>query len=94
MPYVTAQQRQHLQEVIDAYDAHLREVGDNTLAANCGELNYLITMMLKSLIAEHGESYAVYNALIGALECCKQEFYRRKAGLYEDSAVARNGDVW
>lgn len=31
---------------------------------------------------------------LGALECCKLEFYRRVAAPYEDSKIISNGDVY
>ena len=39
------------------------------------------------------ENYANYNAMMGALECCKQEYYRTLVGLYEDKKIDENGDV-
>ena len=43
---------------------------------------------------EKGEKYQIYNDIIGALECCKQEFYRRKIEEYENLKVKENGDVF
>ena len=37
--------------------------------------------------------YADINELIGALECAKLEFYRRKAAPYEDKKAVENGDL-
>ena len=31
--------------------------------------------------------------MIGALECCKQEYYRTVVGPYEDMKIDENGDV-
>ena len=31
--------------------------------------------------------------MIGALECCKQEYYRAVVGPYEDIKIEENGDV-
>lgn len=38
-------------------------------------------------------SYKKIADIIGALETCKQEFYRREAAPYEDAKLAENGDV-
>jgi uncharacterized protein DUF6899 len=59
-----------------------------------GELNYLITVLAKRYLARHGRSYATINAIVGALECAKAEFYRRIAAPYEDAKAAENGDVF
>lgn len=61
---------------------------------NAGELNYIVTKFCKVLLQRKGESYATYNELIGALECCKLELYRRKCADYEDKKALENGDVW
>ena len=37
--------------------------------------------------------YENFNAMIGALECCKQEYYRRIIAPYEDKKIEENGDV-
>lgn len=56
-----------------------------------GDLNYAITRLC---LAEVPETYADYNALIGVLECAKQEFYRRAVATYEDEKLIENGDVY
>ena len=59
-----------------------------------GELNYLVTMMCLSYIDDNGESYETLNAIVGALECDKLEFYRRAVSVYEDEKKKMNGDVY
>ena len=61
---------------------------------DCGELNYILTVIAKEYIDRKGESYQTYNDIIGALECCKQELYRRKIAPYEDKKIKENGDVY
>lgn len=56
-----------------------------------GSLNYLITNIL---LAKDPKSYTDYNALIGVIECCKLEFYRRAVAAYEDEKIAENSDVY
>jgi hypothetical protein len=68
--------------------------GDIPTAKTPGELNFLFTMILKHYLKERGESYQTYNDIIGALECCKLELYRRNIGLYENQKIQNNGDVW
>lgn len=59
-----------------------------------GELNYMFTVLIRDYIADHGLSYQVINDIVGALECAKQEFYRRVAIPYEDKKIEENGDVY
>ena len=59
---------------------------------NAGELNYVITTLLQKYIDK--PSYTVYNEVIGVLECCKLEIYRRAVAAYEDKKIEENGDVY
>ena len=61
---------------------------------NAGELNWLLTIKIRSYIEKHGECYQTYNDIIGALEGAKLELYRRKIAPYEDKKIKENGDVY
>lgn len=61
---------------------------------NCGELNYVFTMICMEYLEKHGERYQTYNDIVGAMECCKIELYRRKIVPYEQSKIKENGDVF
>jgi len=61
-----------------------------------GEVNYLLTQICQRYL-QNGDgipNYRDYNAVIGALECCKQELYRRLVIPYEDQKIIENGDVY
>src|SRR5438045_3727129 len=58
-----------------------------------GDLNYLFTRLYLRYLRNKGESYQSYNDIVGALECCKLELYRRLVGHYEDEKREANGDV-
>lgn len=60
---------------------------------NAGDLNYIISSILKRYIHEKNLSYAVLNEVIGVLECAKLEMYRRVAVPYEDKKIEENGDI-
>jgi hypothetical protein len=66
----------------------------NRVAENAGQLNYWLTRLVQLYIQSKGESYQTYNDIMGALEGCKLELYRRKISLYEDNKIAENGDVY
>ena len=60
-----------------------------------GELNYVLTKVCLDYIEdEGGVGYTTLNDVVGALECCKLEMYRRLIGPYEDKKIALNGDVY
>jgi len=85
MPYIKSDDRMR-------FDSTLNEVEENP-PRSCGELNYLFTMIALEFIKAEGENYQHYNDIIGALENCKLELYRRKIGNYEEQAIKRNGDI-
>ncbi len=63
--------------------------------AGCaGELNYIFTSVANEYLERMGKNYSHYNDVIGALECCKLEMYRRAIAPYEDTKIAENGDVY
>ena len=80
MPYIKKERREELDK------------GD--IPVNAGELNYLITQQLTKYIFINGESYKIYNDVMGALEGAKLELYRRKIVPYENRKMAENGDVY
>jgi len=59
-----------------------------------GDLNYLLTQLCQEYKELKGESYSTYNDIIGALECCKQELYRKKVAPYENIKEWEHGTVW
>jgi len=66
------------------------------LAYHPGTLNYIITRLCDYWTKDiDGEAnYERYNAVIGVLECVKQELYRRQIAPYEDEKCEENGDVY
>jgi hypothetical protein len=66
---------------------------DSSWPANPGELNYVFTEIIYNYLERNGEKYQTYNDIVGALECCKMELYRRRVMPYEDKKIAENGDV-
>ena len=64
------------------------------LPQNAGELNFMVCVLADGYLARKGLSYAVVNEVIGAIECAKQEIYRRVVAPYEDAKCAENGDVF
>jgi len=62
---------------------------------SAGELNFVLTKVcLKYITKNDNISYQLYNDVMGALEACKLEFYRRLVSSYEDMKIKENGDVY
>jgi len=89
MPYINKERREGF-DVLDRVES----------IRTTGELNYALTRLcflyLEDCGALKGEviSYKHFNEVIGALECAKQEFYRRLVVPYEDDKRLQNGDVY
>ena len=88
MPYINQDDRDHYEEAINLLANRLRQRGWVV-----GDMNYVFTMILKRALASKGKSYAMFNALVGVLECVKQEFYRRDVVDYETEKIKQHGDI-
>ena len=88
MPYIKQERRETIGNAGLRELIHLAESG----ALNAGDLNYIFTTIAHAYL-EEDMSYQKVNDLVGALEGCKLELYRRKAVPYEDLKIAENGDV-
>ncbi|MFX1588571.1 MAG: DUF6899 family protein [Promethearchaeota archaeon] len=81
MPYLNDKKlRKRLNAIILGYGHNLKEKG---------ALNYLLFKFAKI----HCHDYNDFKNLMGELEMCKQEIYRRLAAPYEDIKIKENGDV-
>lgn len=80
MPYIT--------------EEAITRLNNGTGTQTPGELNYVFTMLALDYLDRKHETYQTINDIIGALECCKQEFYRRIAVPYEELKLRSNGDVY
>lgn len=74
-------------------DSRRHAIDYDVLPDVAGELNYKLTQLMKSYFACHN-NYQGINDIIGALEACKLEFYRRVVVPYEDKKIQENGDVY
>lgn len=83
MPYIAPDRRPALDTAIGTLAGHI---------CTAGEANYAITQLLRRAFAP--TSYAQFNEVIGILECCKLEMYRRAVAVYEDRKCKENGDVF
>ncbi len=84
MPYITDKRRRELAGDVSACER----------IVNPGELNYIITLLVRDYVDRKGLSYQHINDVLGALEGAKLEFYRRVAAPYENEKLQANGDVY
>ena len=85
MPYIDKDSRPKIDEWVDA------GVYNGINFSDPGVLNYVLT---KILLETEPKRYKDFNELVGVLECCKLEFYRRAVAPYEGKKIVENGDVY
>lgn len=90
MPYIKNEDKlkfdKILQEVLNAFSEPPGPLS--------GELNYLISSIIREYINAKGLRYATLNDVIGVLDSAKMEFYRRVVAPYEEEKMKENGDVY
>lgn len=92
MPYIKNEKRPKYDELTRKVVDTLLDAGKTENSAEAGDLNYVISSIIWSL----WDTYPKYengNMIVGALECAKSEFVRRKLTLYEDGKIKENGDL-
>lgn len=85
MPYIGVLRRYEL-------DKKLEKILDEEL--NNGELNYVISRIIKSRLEKVNVNYNICNEIMGVLECAKLEFYRKVVAGYEEVKIAENGKLY
>jgi hypothetical protein len=81
MPYIKSDRREGLESL-------------DFIPENNGELNFVLTTIINRYLVTHGHKYTYINDILGALEGCKLEFYRRVVAPYENLKCQENGDVY
>lgn len=89
MPYIDQRDRSRLDPPIALLIRALQAGGSQV-----GEINYVITRIVLSAGLGPRPHYTTFAMLIGVLETCKLEMYRRLAAPYEDKKAEENGDVY
>jgi hypothetical protein len=92
MPYIKQERRDNFDSWINNLAAAILFTNELSGPGMAGDLNYTITRLIK-LVYDGKECYQTYNEIVGVLECCKMEMYRRAISKYEDLKIKENGDV-
>lgn len=91
MPYIKTEKREVLNPAIDEMLNALRELeSDDPENDMGGNLNYIITVLLKRC---YGEKYSEMAQAVSVLEMAKLEYYRKVAAPYENQKEYDNGEV-
>ncbi len=86
MPYLKTQQKEYFGDILKALNhSHI---------SDGGELNFVLTEVVKQYLLTHPKKYDTFNTVVGSLESCKLELYRRLIAPYESEKIASNGDVY
>lgn len=92
MPYIKQDFRDELYPFIDALAQKINQIHkDNPSQTRDGLLNFSVTEIMNECFPD--ARYTDFNEIIGFLECCKLEYYRKKIGPYEDVKEKENGPV-
>ena len=92
MPYIPQTRRDEIN--FEFLDDSRDEGGLDWTPQNAGDLNFLVTCFIDNYLLKNGTRYANINEMIGALECCKLELYRKIAAPYENLKEVENGAVY
>lgn len=84
MPYIEQDRRKVFEDSIQKL---------HRIILHPGELNYCITKLCDNFIGDD-ICYKNLNAVIGVLECAKNEYYRKVVAPYENLKCDANGEVY
>jgi len=95
MPYIKQQRRRKYDKLLIELAKKVARYNIDDCTQFCGDWNYCITKFIKETLKEENcaKNYAQQNEVIGMLESCKLEWYRREVAPYENEKIKTNGDV-
>lgn len=91
MPYIKIEERNLIDPLLDPLLKQLRQDAEDCVLGP-GAFNYVITKLCDAFVGDC-KCYDNYNTVIGFLEACKLEYYRKVVSLYEDKKIKENGPV-
>jgi hypothetical protein len=89
MPYIKQMDRTNLRPELAALIHSLYRLGNKK-----GNLNYVITMMIKQYTMDKGTSYDTLSDITGVLNDVKTEFERKVVAPYEQIKEKENGPIY
>ena len=94
MPYIKQKIRDKVDEKIEPLANSINAAAKLYETSKDGIMNYTITKLIGEVYGPiENLKYTDFNEIIGVLECCKLEFYRKQCAPYEDIKLKENGTV-
>lgn len=92
MPYILQEFRDELDPAIEWLALEVANTyNKSSTQTRDGLLNYAFTKILSKVY--DSPNYHEFNEIVGLLECCKMEYYRKRVSPYEDEKEKLNGTV-
>lgn len=92
MPYIKEEFRKELRPLIDALGEKVNEIHKKyPEQTRDGLMNFSLSELIAMVYPN--ARYTDMNEVVGMLECCKLEYYRKKASPYEDKKEEENGSI-
>lgn len=88
MPYIIPENRNKILKLNDFLDNL-----DKDSFNHPNQMNYIVSKLIEKYLQINTLSDQSINDIIGSLEWCKSEFYRRLVGSYEKQKIKQNGDL-
>lgn len=80
MPYIKTERRKYVEETLRP--------------TNAGELNFLLSLIMRRYWVNSPHNYQILNDISGAMTESLAEFRRRIVSDYEDLKIKENGDIY
>lgn len=94
MPYIKRELRERVEPEFKIFKEKINKIIETDPTIRAGLMNYLFTSMLDNCYGPlESARYNDYNEIMGMLECCKMEFYRKAIIPYENWKERENGKV-
>ncbi len=92
MPYIKEEHRQTIDPIIAELKRSFVNItlDDENVKLEC-VVNYAILKLLSEMYS--GKTYDEINDVIGMLECCKLEYYRKVAAIVNDQSEYDFGEI-
>ncbi len=92
MPYIKEEHREILDPIINDLKRTIVNItlDDESVKLEC-LINYMILKMLSEMYT--AKNYDEINDVIGMLECCKLEYYRKVAAIVNDQSEYDYGEI-
>ncbi len=89
MPYIKQEDRKNFNGLVAKLSKRIDFAGNNK-----GDLNYIITMLIKEFVKRKGLKYNTLSDITGVLNDVKVEFERKVVANYEDLKIKENGGIY